>query len=176
MDYNYLKTRDPVLEALWDLIIAFLILRTAVIYFILTLITAVISYYAVIYLPAYPKVRPITQNTEMEIVAAHILLMTGIVVRAMTAWCFVPRSRIFRLAAGAAALAMLVFAESVVSLGLYGQGYGVWNVEMSEPAKGTIKGAFVMYALLPSAMMLYDKEPDEQLKPTHEERWLTNGI
>lgn len=176
MEYNYFKTRDPVFEAFWDLVIVFLILRIAVIYFILTLVTAIISYYAVIYLPEYPKVRAITENTEMEIVGAHIILMTCIVVRAMTAWCFVPRSRIFRLAAGAAALGMLVFAESVVSLGLYGKGYGVWNIEMREPARDTIRGALVMYALLPTAMMMYDKELEEQLRPTPEERWLTNGI
>ena len=175
MEYNYSKTRDTAFEALWDLVIIFLMLRTAVIYFVLTLATGVISYCAVIYLPAYPKVRPMTEYTEMEIVAAHIVLMTGIVVRAMTSWCF-PRSSTFRLAAGAAALGMLVFAESVVSLGLYGEGYGVWNVEMSEPARDTIRAAFVMYALLPTALMIYDKEPEDELRPTPEERWLTNGI
>lgn len=176
MESNHLKTPDLVFEALWDMVIVFYIIRTAVIYFVLTLITAVLSYFFVVYLPHYPNVRPITENTEMEIVGAHILLMTGIVVRAMTAWCFVPRSRVFRLTTGAAALGMLVLAETVVSLGLYGEGYGVWNVEMSEPARGAIRGAFVMYAFLPTVMMIYDKEPEEQLRPTPDERWLKNGI
>jgi hypothetical protein len=157
MNLVLFETTESTLEILWDIAVAFFIVRLAFIYFALTFVSGA----ALVYL-AYncPHLLPSTTHLvtpQPEVVLAPFLLLSSAL------WAYVvvsryeiPRATGFRLAMGGMALLYMVVADAVVGLGLWEEGYGKW---MGERVWWKCCGLLAAFALMPTVLMAFEAKP-----------------
>ncbi|SPN96807.1 uncharacterized protein DNG_00327 [Cephalotrichum gorgonifer] len=184
MPHTLFESPESVLEILWDVALIYFVLRTALVYFLLTLATGLASYLLVLHSPlastAGPSPSP--QHTGLVLVGLHVLL-TAACARAMLGICSVPRSRGFRLAVGAVACGMLVVAEMGLGLGLYEEGMGGRIAGVSGQVWWAAGAAMVVHALLPAAMGVFERGPADEVKVIvgggkvgENDKWIAEGM
>lgn len=166
------ETTESVIEILWDIALAFFIVRLAFIYFLLTFTSgAAITYLAY----SYPQLLPFT---KLEVLPAPCLLLSS----AFCAYVVVshyeiPRATGFRLATGAVALLFMLGAEALVGLGMWEEGYGTWVGDRVGLGFG---GLLVAYALMPTVLMAFETKAsrtrDEGTWHGHEEKSLVDAV
>ncbi|KAK3956311.1 hypothetical protein QBC32DRAFT_251158 [Pseudoneurospora amorphoporcata] len=167
------ETTDSIIEVLWDIALAFFVIRISFYYFLLTFLSSLILSYL-----AYAELLPITTPAHFlsfspasEPVNNHILLTWTILLTITSAiWAHlvlrhyeVPRVAQFRLAICSMALAFMVSAEMVVAFALYEEGYGGWVWEEMKSVAGVAWGGWmVMYSAMPVLLMGLERRIEEK--------------
>jgi hypothetical protein len=149
------ETSESIIELLWDIALAFFIVRLAFIYFMLTFTSgAAITYLAYNYPEFLPLLAPV------------LLLLSALCAYVVVLLYEIPRAMGFRLATGAVALVFMLLAEAMVGLGLWEGGYGKWISERVGLGFGALLAAF---ALMPFILMAFERKPkgERELKTSH---------
>lgn len=178
VNFVLFETTESIIEILWDIALAFFIVRLAFIYFVLTFTSgAAITYVAY----NYPQLIPSTHKLvtpQSEVVLAPFLLLSSVF------WAYVvvtryeiPRVTGFRLATGGVALLFMLIAEAAVGLGLWEEGYGNWMGERFGLGFCALLAAF---ALMPTVLMAFEAKPgtkrQEKTWHGHEEKRIVDAV
>ncbi|KAK1532633.1 uncharacterized protein CCOS01_04616 [Colletotrichum costaricense] len=176
MDYLF-KTTDSVIEILWDVALAFFIVRIALSYFFFTFTaTTLLSWIVYTYrqylrlpLVSDQQQRYLTTSQSDPFVSAVMLLqiVVGLVVaRYVVAVYDVPRVAWFRLAIGGLAAAFLAGAEGLLGLiisvylhkgGEDGRDLWVWESGNGWALVATTFGGLVAFAAMPAVLMWLER-------------------
>ncbi|KAF6837605.1 hypothetical protein CPLU01_02958 [Colletotrichum plurivorum] len=156
MGHYLFETTDSVVEILWNVALAFFIIRIGWAYFFLTFSTTTLLSWAVcryqaMLLPA-SKQHLSTPEAEIMLIPLQAVAMF-ICARYVVAAYEIPRVAWFRLAIGALAASLMVAAEIVLGLVLYEEGYGDWIWETDDKAWLAHAGLLGAFALMPTALM-----------------------
>ncbi|KAJ4421018.1 hypothetical protein N0V85_000363 [Neurospora sp. IMI 360204] len=165
------ETTDSIIEVLWDIALAFFVIRISFYYFLLTFLSSLLLGYL-----AYAELLPITTFAHFLSTSAsdplnnRILPLTILLTITSAIWAHlilrhyeVPRVAHFRLAICSMALAFMVSAEMVVAFVLYEEGYGGWVWEEMKSVAGVAWGGWmVMYAVMPVLLMGVERRMEEK--------------
>lgn len=165
------ETTDSIIEVLWDIALAFFVIRISFYYFLLTFLSSILLSYL-----AYAELLPITtfahflSTSTSDPLNNHILLLTILLTITSATWAHlilrhyeVPRVAHFRLAICSMALAFMVSAEMVVAFALYEEGFGGWVWEEMKSVAGVAWGGWmVMYAVMPVLLMGVERRMEEE--------------
>lgn len=167
------ETTESIIEVLWDIALAFFVIRISFYYFLLTFLSSLLLGYL-----AYAQLLPITtfahflsSSSASEPINNHILLSWTILLTITSAiWAHlvlshyeVPRVTHFRLAICSMALAFMVSAEMVVAFVLFEEGYGGWVWEEMKSVAGVAWGGWmVMYSVMPVLLMGLERIMEEK--------------
>ncbi|KAK3397921.1 hypothetical protein B0T20DRAFT_453958 [Sordaria brevicollis] len=168
------ETTDSIIEVLWDIALAFFVIRISFYYFLLTFLSSL-----VLSLLAYAELLPI--STFQHFVSSssdidnRILLVAGLLTLTSAVWAHlvirhyeVPRVAHFRLALCSMSLAFMISAEMVVTFVLYEEGYGGWVWEEMKSMAGVAWGGWmVMYAMMPLLLMGVERRMEEKRERYH---------
>ena len=158
------ETTESVIEVLWDIALAFFVIRIAFFYFLLNLLTGAatlgaLAYYLELHTSPTPTHHPLSQpllTASRPILLASSALWARYVVRKWQ----VPRVLAFRLATGAMASWFMLLTGLVVALGMYEEGVfeaaWVWKEEGWADLKIWV-GMLVVYALMPTLLMFVER-------------------
>jgi hypothetical protein len=153
------ETTESVIEILWDIALAFFIVRISFAYFLLAFTTGTLASYLV-----YTRLLPVhhltTPQSELAIIPV-MLLLTVAWARILIVWYEIPRVRAFRLAIGGLAVGFMVLTEMVVALALYEEGVGAWILDTDAKAGAAFAGLLLAYGLMPTILMAFEHNPDE---------------
>jgi len=180
LNFILFETTESIVEILWDIALAFFIVRLAFIYFLLTFISGA----AIIYLAYnYPQLIPSISThklvtSQSEVVLAPFLLLSSVL------WAYVvvtryeiPRAAGFRLATGGVALLFMLIAEAAVGLGLWEEGYGNW---MGERVGLGFCALLAAFALMPTVLMPLEAKSgnkrEQQTWHGHEEKRIVDAV
>ncbi|KAB5580509.1 hypothetical protein GE09DRAFT_439748 [Coniochaeta sp. 2T2.1] len=161
LNFVLFETTESVIEILWDIALAFFIIRLAFIYFALNFASgAALAYVAY----NYPSLLPKTHNfvtPQSEVVLAPFLLLSSVFwAHVVVSRYEVPRITGFRLATGGVALLFMLLAEGIVGLGLWEGGYGSWMSEKIGLSYGLgFGGLLAAFALMPTLLMVFESKP-----------------
>ncbi|KAK3329588.1 hypothetical protein B0H66DRAFT_597164 [Apodospora peruviana] len=176
------ETTESVIEILWDIALAFFLVRLAFVYFLLNLVSALaLSYYYY-----YPLA---SQSAGEQLPLLPLLLLvanSAVWARFVIVYYEVPRVTGFRIAAGVTSLVFMVLAEMVAGLVMYEEGYytGRQQWMMADYLKGGAEFGAVMaaYALMPWVQMGLEglgargEEEDESTSHGHEGKTLVDAV
>lgn len=157
------ETTDSVVEILWDIALAFFIVRIALSYFLLTFTTgALLSWVVCTYqrqlLPFSPQHHPFT-TPQAELVLVPLQAIVGVIwARYIVVAYEIPRVAWFRLAIGGLAASFMVGAGALLGFVLYEEGYGDWIGETDGRAWLAFVGLLGAFALMPTALMGFEKK------------------
>lgn len=154
------ETTDSIIEVLWDIALAFFVIRISFYYFLLTFLTSLLLSYL-----AYAELLPISSHFLASDLDNRLLVLTVLLTLTSAIWAHlvlrhyeVPRVTHFRLAICSMALSFMVSAEMVVAFVLYEEGYGAWVWEEMKSAAGVAWGGWmVMYAAMPVVLMVAER-------------------
>ncbi|OIW35292.1 hypothetical protein CONLIGDRAFT_676216 [Coniochaeta ligniaria NRRL 30616] len=172
------ETTESIIEILWDIALAFFIVRLAFIYFALAFTSgAAITYVAY----NYPQLTPTTHKLvtpQSEVVLAPFLLLSSVFwAYVVVTRCEIPRVAGFRLATGGVALLFMVMAEAAVGLGLWEEGYGNW---MGERVGLGFCALLAAFALMPTVLMAFEaksgKKREDKTWHGHEEKRIIDAV
>jgi len=177
MNFVLFETTESVIEVLWDIALAFFIVRLAFIYFALTFASSA----AIVYVAYnYPSLFPSTHHLvtpQSEVVLAPFLLLSSVL------WAYVvvtryeiPRVTGFRLATGGVALLLMLLADSLIGFGLWEKGYGNW---MAERFGWGTAGLLAAFALMPTVLMAFEakgKREEGKTSHGHEKKKITDAV
>ena len=167
-------TTDSIIEVLWDIALAFFVIRISFFYFLLTFLSSLLLSYL-----AYAELLPITTfahflsaSSAPDSVNNRIFLVAGLLTITSALWAYfilrhyeVPHVAHFRLALSSMALAFMVSAEMVVAFAMYEDGYGGWVWEEMKSAAGVAWGGWmVMYAAMPVLLMPVERRIEQRRK------------
>lgn len=163
------ETTDSIIEVLWDIALAFFVIRISFYYFLLTFLSSLLLSYL-----AYAELLPITTFqhfvSSLSDIDNRILLVAGLLTLTSAVWAHlvirhyeVPRVAHFRLAICSMALGFMVSAEMVVVFVLYEEGYRGWVWEEMKSVAGAAWGGWiVMYAMMPVLLMRLESRMEER--------------
>ncbi|GAB1310517.1 MARVEL domain-containing protein [Madurella fahalii] len=120
------KTTESVIEVLWDIALAFFVVRLAAIYAALTAGAALVASLVLHYLPDLPLPHLLSSDSggsgrlhlPLVVLASSVLCSQLLIARYQ-----IPRNGPFRLAVGVAAAVFGMVGQEVVRLVLYGVGW-----------------------------------------------------
>jgi len=161
------ETSESVIELLWDIALAFFILRIAFIYFLLTFTSgALLTYFfADRFLPATLFYISMEQS-ELLVLGLHLLLMT-VWARFCIVYFEVPRVKGFRLAIGLVAGVFMFLAETLLGFVLYKYGHGGWILESEPEARWAWATSLAVFSLLPVMMTAVERVPTDECDKCH---------
>jgi hypothetical protein len=170
------ETTESVIEILWDIALAFFIVRLSLIYFFLAFSTGTLASYVL-----YTRLLPINHLTtpQTEVAVVPFLFALTIVWARLIVWHYeIPRVRGFRLAIGGLAALFMVFAEMVVALVAYEEGIGDWIWETDLRAGIAFALLLTAFALMPTMLMALERRPEEleQLSHGHGQKSVVNAV
>lgn len=161
------ETSESVIELLWDIALAFFILRIALAYFALVFASSILLSYALSdHLVPTTLLSPTLAHSELLALGSQALLM-AFWARFAVVYFEVPRVLGFRLAIGFVAAAFLFAAEALVAFCASEQGLGGWMSGMEPAARLTWLGLLAAFALLPSLMMAAEKPVVDECEKCH---------
>jgi hypothetical protein len=161
------ETTESVIEDLWDIALAYSIVRLAFVYFLSTFVSWIsLSYLYTTYhglLPArlFSTMTTTTRSPEIEaevVLAPAILAFCAIWARFIVAHYEVPRIRGFRLATGLVALVFMVAADGLTAFVLYVRGHHVGKWILPHPSRLTAMLLLAALALSPLAMIPFERK------------------
>ncbi|KAH0424114.1 hypothetical protein CcaCcLH18_11759 [Colletotrichum camelliae] len=160
MTSHYLfETTDSVIEILWDVALAFFIVRIAWTYFFLTFSTSALLSWVICKYPELllPASKQHLTTSEAELVIIPLQAIVGILwARYVVVAYEIPRVAWFRLALGGLAALLMLAAEALLGLVLYEEGYGDWIRETDGTAWLASAGLLGAFALMPTALMGFE--------------------
>lgn len=175
------ETTESVIEVLWDVALAFFVVRLSAVYFAATFLSWAalcgLAYWEVVALPLHHHLSsaPTEQQQRLlltGILPALLVAASALAARLVVAHYDVPRVRGFRVSIGLVGLLLMVNAELLAALALYEEGYGQWLRErVAEPTTDLIwLAVLAAFAGMPAALMLFERETDEvkeEIKRAH---------
>ena len=159
------ETTESVIEVLWDIALAFFIVRLGFIYFLVTFASGTLLSYL-----AYKQWMPVTHLTTPQSELALIpfmLVLSGLWARYIIVHYEIPRVRGFRLAIGGMGLVFMVAAEFVTACVLYEEGHGGWLFETDLTAGVAFGVLLAAFALMPTFEMLFERKEHEHEETYH---------
>ncbi|KAK1768366.1 hypothetical protein QBC33DRAFT_513979 [Phialemonium atrogriseum] len=148
------ETTDSVIDILWNIALASFIIRLALIYTLLTLASGL----ALSRLAALALANQTHTSAPPLPVRAAMLVAATACARLLVARYEVPRAAGLRLAAGAAALALMAVTRLVARLALYEVGGGEdWFARGGTGPALASGGMLVGYALMPVLVMVFER-------------------
>lgn len=159
------ETTDSVIEVLWDIALAFFVVRTALLYAALTFGSTLAI--ALLFAPQLPQLfLPSSTTTTPGLL---LLTSSALWARYIISRFEIPRVLGLRLAVGVVATLVVVLVEAVVGLVLYEADAGGWArevVRMVEGAgswKGGV-GVLAGFAVMPAAQMVVERVREGERK------------
>lgn len=170
------ETTESVIEILWDIALAFFIVRLGFIYFLVTFASGtLLSYLA--YKQWMPVMHLTTPQSELALIP-FMLVLSSLWARYTIVHYEIPRVRAFRLAIGGMGLAFMVAAEFVTACVLYEEGHGDWLFETDLNAGVAFAVLLGAFALMPTIQMLFENKEQEPAGTYHghEKKPLTAAV
>ncbi|KAF9879937.1 hypothetical protein CkaCkLH20_02748 [Colletotrichum karsti] len=166
MTGHYLfETTDSVIEILWDVALAFFIVRIAWAYFLLTFATGTLLSWVVCKYEEHllPVSRQHLSTPETELMLVPLQALVGIIwARYVVVSYEIPRVAWFRLAIGGLAAFFMITSEALLGFLLYEEGYGDWIWETDGKAWLAFVGLLGAFALMPTAMMGFERKTADE--------------
>lgn len=161
------ETSESVIEFLWDIALAFFIVRIALAYFLLTFASGALLTYAFAdrILPTALLSLTMSQS-ELLVLGLHVIIM-AFWARLIIVYFEVPRVKSFRLAIGGVASVFMLLAEALIALLVYDHGHSSWVYAMEPSVKAAWVCSLVMFASLPAMMMVMEKPPTDECEKCH---------
>jgi hypothetical protein len=159
------ETTESVIEVLWDIALAFFVIRIGLVYFLLAFSTGTLVSYLVC-TELLPIRHLTTPQSELAIVPI-MLLLAAMWARFIIAYYEIPRVRSFRLAIGGLAAFFMVFAELLTAFIMYEEGIGDWILDTDVKAGLAFGGLLLAYGLMPAILMVWEKRPEEMYEMSH---------
>ncbi|KAG4026267.1 hypothetical protein MFRU_043g00700 [Monilinia fructicola] len=157
------ETNTSVFELMWDLALAFFIVRIAFIYFILTYLSSL--FLSFIRLNQIIPYNHLTAPAR-ELIAFPIYILTvALWARTVIVYYEIPRVAGFRIAVGLVAGSFMVIAELVGGFILWEEGYKEWIWETDVLGAGLGMLSLLLLNAMPLILMVLEKIERE---PTHE--------
>jgi hypothetical protein len=150
------ETTESVIEILWDIALAFFIVRLAIVYFALAFSAGVLFSYL-----TYARLLPLSHATATQSTLLMIplqLLVTLLCARFIIVYYEIPRVGGFRLAIGGLAMVFMLCAELLVALFLREEGYAKGIDEMDLKQIMLYAGSLLVYALMPTVLMTFERK------------------
>jgi len=164
MAFVLFETTESVIEILWDIALAFFVIKLAFIYFLTSFVSGVALSWLVTSQWAKP-VRHLTTPQSELVIVPFLFLLTVCWSRFLIVHYDIPRVVTFRGSIGALALVFMVAAECLTGLALYEEGYGDWIFETDWNAGLAFGGLLALFGAMPLIMMALEH-------PTYfEETW-----
>lgn len=161
------ETTESVIEILWDVALAFFVVRLAAIYFLLNFASALLLSWLAF--AGYTPVTHLVALSSSEALVPFLLASAVLWARVLIVRYEIPRAGWFRLAIGAVALGLMVLAEAFVGWVVYEEGW--WRGEVWEKLAGgdarawiVLAGVFGWYALMPYCMMFFEGAEEMQTR------------
>ena len=178
MNFVLFETTESVIEVLWDIALAFFIVRLAFIYFALTFASsAAIVYVAYNYPSVFPSTHKLVTPQSEVVLAPFLLLSSALWAYVVVTRYEIPRVTGFRLATGGVALLLMLLAEGLVGFGLWEEGYGDW---MGERFGWGSAGLLAAFALMPTVLMAFEAKPksreEEKTSHGHEKKRIVDAV
>jgi hypothetical protein len=155
------ETTESIIEVLWDIALAFFIVRLAFIYFLLTLVSGA----AITFLPL-----------PSSLLTPSLLLLSAISASFLVSHYEIPPVTGFRLAIGCIAGLFMTLAEGVLGLGMGKAALGLGE----DTGYGTMMTCLAVFSSMPNLLMLLEKrEAGEQKRETwhgHEEKSVVDAV
>jgi hypothetical protein len=177
MGWVLFETTESVIEVLWDIALAFFIVRLGFIYFFFNFISSMFVSWL-----ASTNATHFTTIARAELwLVPFLTLVSGVWARWMIRWYEVPRVASFRIAIGAVALVLTFVAESVVGFVLYEEGRGDWIVQANAQIAAGYAAVLAVVGLMPwLQMVLFEHgkavEPVEKTQHGHENKSLVDAV
>ena len=159
------ETTDSVIEVLWDVALAFFVVRIAFVYFALTCVSGLAASY-LFYQRLLPVSHLTTPQTELALLPL-MLVLTTLWSRFIIVSYEIPKVTSFRIFIGTTALAFMVLAEFITGLVLYEGGHGDWILKTDVPAGLASVGVLIAFGLMPRIMMSFEGKPDDIGETSH---------
>ena len=158
------ETTESVIEILWDIALAFFVVRLAFIYFLLVFVSgALLGYIGCSHLELAATASP-----QHSIASQGELVMAAAMVGIVAAWARyvivryeIPPATGFRLAMGATALLFMLVAQALVGLVLYEGGYAGWARAADWRMGMGFAGLLAAFGLMPVVMIGLEKSDQE---------------
>ncbi|KAF7915330.1 uncharacterized protein EAE98_011196 [Botrytis deweyae] len=168
------ETDASVFELLWDLALAFFIVRIAFIYFILTYLSSLFSSFIVL-----NQVIPYNHLTApaRELIAFPIYILTvALWARTVIVYYEIPRVPGFRIAIGLVAGFFMVIAELVGGFVLWEEGYKEWIWETNLLGAGLGMLSLILFEGMPWVLMLLERSEMNETTHGHEEKPIISAV
>jgi hypothetical protein len=159
------ETSTSVFELLWDIALAFFIIRLSFFYFALSFTTGLlITYFRL------SRLQPINHFTQPQselITLPLFLIFNTLWARFIIANYEIPRVGGFRLAIGGLALVFMLVAELIGGVVMYEKGWTKWIWETDYVAGGLGAGVLMLFGLTPFLLMGIEGQTDEMGETYH---------
>ncbi|APA13823.1 hypothetical protein SS1G_13919 [Sclerotinia sclerotiorum 1980 UF-70] len=168
------ETDTSVFELMWDLGLAFFIIRNAFIYFILTYLSSIFLSYITL-----NRLIPYNHLTApaREVIAFPIYILTvALWARTVIVYNDIPRAPGFRMAVGLVAGLFMVIAELVGGVVLWEEGYKEWIWETD--LLGAVLGILSLMLLegMPWMLMVLEKGEMSEATHSHGQKSITGAV
>jgi hypothetical protein len=176
MGWVLFETTESVIEVLWDIALAFFIVRIALVYFLLNFGSGILLSYL-----AYTQLTPVTHLTTPQselVLIPFLLLSSALWARFIIASYEIPRAGGFRLATGVVALLMMLAAEALIGFVMVEEGRAEWIYEIDYKAGVAFGLLLLAYTFMPLIQMFFEERVD-RIKKTwhgHEEKSVTAAV
>jgi hypothetical protein len=169
------ETTESVIEVLWDIALAFFLVRLGFIYFLMNFVSGIFISWLVS-TQITPRTNLTTTQAELLLVPCMLWNM-GISARHLIRNNEIPRVRGFRLAIGVVGLACMVLADSLLALVLYEGGRGDWIMNTDFKAGSTFAGLLALYTFMPWVqMILCERDENRETQHGHENKTLVHAV
>jgi hypothetical protein len=159
------ETSTSVFELLWDIALAFFIIRLSFFYFAFSFTTGLlITYFRL------SRLQPINHFTQPQselITLPLFLFFNTLWARFIIANYEVPRVGGFRLAIGGLALVFMLMGELIGGMVMYEKGWTEWIWETDYVAGGLGAGVLLLFGLMPFLLMGIEGQTDEMGETYH---------
>ena len=147
------ETPESAIELLWDIALAFFIVRTAFVYFLIGFIgSTALSYLAFTRSPASGYWAT---PQSVGLISLHLAFLV-FYARCIIVYYEIPRHVTFRLAIGVVAMSFMVAAEALTAFVLYEEGLGDWILVAGLDASSELCARLAAFALIPAALILLE--------------------
>ena len=168
------ETDASVFELLWDLALAFFIVRIAFSYFILTYLSSLFSSFII-----SNRVMPYNHLTApaRELIAFPIYVLTAALwARTVIVYYEIPRVPGFRIAIGSIAGFFMVIAELVGGFVLWEGGYKEWIWETNLLGAGLGILSLIVFEGMPCVLMLLERSEVNETTHGHGEKPIISAV
>jgi hypothetical protein len=175
------ETTESVIEVLWDIALAFFVVRLALLYAVLTFGSVLTVELLLHRLPPTSALSVAAPDKGRLLLPFLLLTVSTIWARFLVAHFQVPRNVPFRLAVGVTAAALGMIGESLVRLVLYEGGW--WSVGEWMRVGWKVWAPMMMaFAVMPAVQMAFEKgweaveEEVEELRHRHAKKSIRNAV
>jgi hypothetical protein len=176
------ETTESVIEVLWDIALAFFIVRLSLVYFILAFSSSLLVSY--IWITTGTWLSILATGTEdslttlrSELALMLLLLLTCAACARFTIWYYeIPKVTAFRLAIGGLAGGYMAVAILIVGAVLYEKDMTEWILESAGWARGGFVALLGAYVLMPVALMALEGAGELETSHGHETKSLLDAV